>query len=225
VGTACERHFEHEYSAVSHYQFCRSFSTRDFVSPKKWAQAVDMNHGFNLGGIEMIQNMEGTKKGAMGLVWLSGTVKYVHRAVEREMQTKVAFKLIGERHDDMLINGVQLNVKELLIYWIKHFGLEEKARASGCEIAMMVDGAKLDDYCIHVICGFKMTDKDARDPLTGKLILPTIQSSNNYFPITSIIAKDNKSTYNKFLQHIFEFGQELRDDGIPELGWKPFRVS
>jgi hypothetical protein len=70
-----------------------------------------------------------------------------------------------------------------------------------------------------------MTDKDARDPLTGKLLLHTIQSSNNGFHITSIIAKDNKSTYNKFLQNIFEFGQELRDDGIPELGWKPFRVS
>jgi hypothetical protein len=27
------------------------------------------------------------------------------------------------------------------------------------------------------------------------------------------------------LRNIFEFGQDLRDDGIPELGWKPFRVS
>jgi hypothetical protein len=79
-----------------------------------------------------------------------------------------------------------------------------------------------------------MTDKDARDPLDidendplkrGKLLLLNIQSSENNFPITSIIANDNKSTYNKFLQHIFEFGQELRYVGIPELGWKPFRVS
>jgi hypothetical protein len=97
------------------------------------------------------------------------------------MQTKVAFKLIGERHDDMCIDGVQLNVMELLIYLIKHFGLEEKARASSCEIAITVDGVKLDDYCIHVTCGFKMMDKDACDPLTGKLVLPTIQSSNNVF--------------------------------------------
>jgi hypothetical protein len=37
--------------------------------------------------------------------------------------------------------------------------------------------------------------------------------------------KDNKSTYNKFLRHIFESGQELRAVGILELGWKPFRVS
>jgi hypothetical protein len=103
--------------------------------------------------------------------------------------------------------------------------LEGKARASGCEIAITVDGAKLDDYCIHVTCGFKMTDKYARDPLTGKLLLHTIQSRNNAFPITSIIAKDNKPSYNKFLRHIFEFGQELHDDGILELGCKPFRVS
>jgi hypothetical protein len=156
---------------------------------------------------------------------LSGTVKDVHRAVEQEMKKKVAFKLIGERHDDMWIDGVQLNVKEFLIYLIKHFGLEEKARASGCEIDITVDGVKLDDYCIHATCGFKMTDKDARDPLTRKLLLPTIQSSNNDFHTTSSIAKDNKTTYNKFLRHIFEFGQELRDDGILELGWKPFRVS
>jgi hypothetical protein len=34
-------------------------------------------------------------------------------------EKKVAFKLIGERHGDMWIDGVQLNVKELLIYLIK----------------------------------------------------------------------------------------------------------
>jgi hypothetical protein len=119
------------------------------------------------------------------------------------MKTKVAFILIGERHDDIWIDGVQLNMKELLIYLISYFGLEEKARASGCEIAITVDGAKLDDYCIHVTCGFKMTDKDIHNLLTGKLILPTIQSSNNDFTITSIIRKDNKSTYNKFLRQFF----------------------
>jgi DNA-directed RNA polymerase subunit RPC12/RpoP len=170
----------------------------------------------------------------MGMVWSSDTIKHVHRAVERDMQTKMLFKLSGERHEDMWIDGVQLNVKELLIYLIKHFGLEEKAWASGCDIAITVNGAKLNDYCTNVTCGFKMTDKEARDPLDidedeplkrGKLLLSTIQSIKNDFPITSLIAKDNKSTYNKFLRHIFEFGQELRDVRIPDLGWKPFRVS
>jgi hypothetical protein len=62
--------------------------------------------------------VEGTKKGAMGLVWSLGTVKDIHRAVEREIKSKVSFKLIGERHEDMWIDGVQLNVKEVLIYLI-----------------------------------------------------------------------------------------------------------
>jgi hypothetical protein len=144
--------------------------------------------------------------------------------VEREIKTKVAFKLIGERHEDMWIDGVQHNVKELFIYLIKKIGLEEEARASGCEIAITVDGAKLYDYCIHVTCGFKMMDKDACDPLTVNMLLPTIKSSNNDFPITSIIAKDNTSAYNKFLRHVFDFSQELQDVGIPEPGWKPFCV-
>jgi hypothetical protein len=92
-------------------------------------------------------------------------VKDVHRAVEQEMKTKTSFKVSGERHDDMWIYGVELEVKEILIYLVKHYGLDEKARAAGCEIAIMVDGTKLDDYCIHVTCGFKMRDKDAHDPL------------------------------------------------------------
>jgi hypothetical protein len=51
-----------------------------------------MNHGLNLGGIEVIRNMEGTKKGSIGLVRSSGTGKDVYRAVEREMKPKVSFK-------------------------------------------------------------------------------------------------------------------------------------
>jgi hypothetical protein len=43
--------------------------------------------------------------------------------------------------------------------------IEKKARESGCEIAITVDGAKLNNYCIHVTCRFKMMDKDAHDPL------------------------------------------------------------
>jgi hypothetical protein len=130
----------------------------------------------------------------MGLLWSSGMVKDVHRAVEREMQEKVSFKLIGERHKYMWIDGVQLDLKEILIYLRNHFGLEEKVRASGCEIAITVDGAKLDNYCIHVTCGFKIIDKDARDPLDidkddplkrGNQISPTIQSSSKNPPTTS----------------------------------------
>jgi hypothetical protein len=45
----------------------------------------------------------------------SWTVKDVHRAVEQEMKMKLSFKVIGERHEYMWIDGVQLDVKELLM--------------------------------------------------------------------------------------------------------------
>jgi hypothetical protein len=53
-----------------------------------------------------------------------------------------------------------------------------------------------------------MRDKDARYPLVvdisdplkrGKLLFETMQSERNVFLITSLIAKEKKSTYNKFL--------------------------
>jgi hypothetical protein len=53
--------------------------------------------------------------------------------------------VIGERFNDSWIDGVELNVKELFIYLIIHYGLEEKAGSTGCEIAITADGAKLDD--------------------------------------------------------------------------------
>jgi hypothetical protein len=60
--------FEHGSFALSFDWFCDSAFTRDFVYEKKWAHAVVMNHGLNLGGIEVIRTTEGTKKGAMRLV-------------------------------------------------------------------------------------------------------------------------------------------------------------
>jgi hypothetical protein len=54
-----------------------------------WEQAGDMNHGLNLGGIEVIRSAERTKKGAMCLFWPLGTVKDNQCAIEREMKTKV----------------------------------------------------------------------------------------------------------------------------------------
>jgi hypothetical protein len=44
------------------------FLRDSLFTKEKWAHAIELNHGLNLGGIEVIRNMEGTKKGAMGLV-------------------------------------------------------------------------------------------------------------------------------------------------------------
>jgi hypothetical protein len=52
-----------------------------------------------------------------------------------------------------------------------------------------------------------------------------MQSERNLHPCVSLVAKDKKSPYDKFLKHVLNFLQELRDQGIPELDWKQFKVS
>jgi hypothetical protein len=42
---------------------------------KKWAQAVYLNHGLNLGGIEVVRAVEGLGKNGQGLVWSSSSIK------------------------------------------------------------------------------------------------------------------------------------------------------
>jgi hypothetical protein len=125
VGTTCQRWFERASFASSFDWFCDCTLHETLITQQNWSHVVDMNHRLNLGGIEVIRSMDGMKKGAMGLVWSSSTVKDVHRAVERQMKKKISFRVIGERHDDMLIEDVELDVKELLIYLVKHCGLDK----------------------------------------------------------------------------------------------------
>jgi hypothetical protein len=40
-----------------------------------------------------------------------------------------------------------------------------------------------------------------------------------------MITKDNKAMFDTFLRHIFVFCQEIRENGIPEIGCLPFRVA
>jgi hypothetical protein len=58
-------------------------------------------------------------------------------------------------------------------------------RSIGYEILITVDGAKLNEYCIHVTCGIEMTDTNAHDPLVvdeldplkrGKLLFEMMQT-------------------------------------------------
>jgi hypothetical protein len=70
---------------------------------------------------------------------------------------------------------------------VKSFGLEGKARQDELEMAITIDGAKLDAKINHVTWGFKLTDKDSRCPITGMLIyseLKNMQSDSWSFPGT-----------------------------------------
>jgi hypothetical protein len=80
----------------------------------------------------------------------------------------------------------------------------------------------------HVTIEFKICDKRARDPVSGKLIFDETTEKGNLqaaawcFPCMIIIAKYNKGTYDKYFREIFDFCSKVRKEGIN--GWKSFRI-
>jgi hypothetical protein len=76
------------------------------------------------------------------------------------MALKVPWKIIqgskGQIHD-----GFSFDMKALFIHLMTSFGLEGKVKQGELEMAITIDGAKLDAKINHVVWGFKLTDKVA----------------------------------------------------------------
>jgi hypothetical protein len=78
----------------------------------------------------------------------------------------------------------------------------------------------------HVTFGFKICDKEAKYPISGKYIfseLKNIQSIKWAYPSIMLLAKEQSDTYNKYIHPIFEFTETMRTQGLGE--WLPFSVS
>jgi hypothetical protein len=84
----------------------------------------------------------------------------------------------------------------------------------------------VDDHCGHETVGFKIVDKDATYPISGKIIfyeLDNMQSCTWCFPIMMMIAKDDKDTYDKYLRDIFKFCDRLHTEGRDQ--WNSFNIA
>jgi hypothetical protein len=124
------------------------------------------------------------------------------------MSLEIIFQIISEKPMGKKVDGVSFDPQELFTYLIKHFCLSDVAKWRSVEIALTVDRAPPDDHTGHVTVGFKICDKEAKYPISGKYIfseLKNIQSSKWYYPIIMLLAKDNKDTYDKYIRPIFEF--------------------
>jgi hypothetical protein len=114
------------------------------------------------------------------MICSSSSVKRVFIKVKQEMSSEITFKTISEKHMGKKVDGVSFDPQELCTYLINHFGLSDVAKRRSVKIALTVDGAPLDDHTGHVTIGFKICDKEANCPISGKYIfseLKNIQSS------------------------------------------------
>jgi hypothetical protein len=87
------------------------------------------------------------------------------------MQKEIQFDIIKDGDGETTVNGIKCEMRALFAYRIKAFEMDGEAKRRNVEILITVYGAKLDANTRHVIIGFKICDKKARGPVTGKYIL------------------------------------------------------
>jgi hypothetical protein len=138
-------------------------------TPTSLACITDMHRGLNLTGIDNMCNIEYAKKHASKILWSSSHVKRVQRQAEIDMQEVISFTVIKETRQETNVDGVRFDMQALFDYLITSFGLSEDACHRNVEISVTVDDAKLDANSGHVTIGFKIYNKNAKDPVTGQI--------------------------------------------------------
>jgi hypothetical protein len=164
---------------------------------------VDLHHGFNLCRIDQLRLVEPAYFNDECMLWSSSCAKKDHRAIEKEMTREINFEVVNDELNNEVVDGVRFDVEHLFRYFVTHFGLPEKAKTGTVELVITCDGSPLDDLTGHLTFVFKIVDKDAVCPISGKNIfhlLGNMQADKWCFPIFMILAKYDKATYDKYLR-------------------------
>jgi hypothetical protein len=85
------------------------------------------------------------------------------------MTETVPWELVASSNGN-INGGFSFDIEKRCIHLIKSYGMEDKAKNGEVEIAITIDGAKLDSKVAHVSFGFKLTDKDSVCPIAEQNI-------------------------------------------------------
>jgi hypothetical protein len=121
----------------------------------KIACAIDSGRGCKLSGYQNIVNVEsGKNKQRQCLFRSSSTTRNTMEVAEEKMVLKFPWKII-QGYKVHIHDGFSFYTKALFIHLVKSFRLERKAKQGELEMAITIDGAKLDAKINHVTWGFK----------------------------------------------------------------------
>jgi hypothetical protein len=149
------------------------------------------------------------------------------KCAEEIMTETVPWELFAGSNGDKN-GGFSFDIEKLFIHLIKSYGLEDKAKNGKVEIAIKIDGAKLDSKVAHVSFGFKLTDNDSVCPIAEQHIFYELKNLHSYkwcYPVKTIFEKYNQETYEEHFDNEFYFVRRVLALGIPALGWKPFKIG
>jgi hypothetical protein len=149
----------------------------------------------------------------------NGRIKQMGGFQASKYQVKKAMNIVEEHESGIIpydvvdvdgIYGFKFDYKQLLLYLLKLFKLEDAARDINqppIQISITLDGADLSRNVTHVTAGVKINDPRSIDLDSGLPIgvqdLRNIQSRALCFPVKSLQAKDSKELYDKHFGDFF----------------------
>jgi hypothetical protein len=192
------------------------------------ACAIDSGRRCSLLGYHNLVNVERDKNKLQNcLLRSSSTICNTMNVAKKTMTTKVPWKIV-QGSKGQIHGGFEFDTRTLFIHLVRSFGLEEQAKRGELEMAITIDGAKIDAKINHVTWGLNLTDINSRCPIRGKLIysaLKTMQSDEWEFPGKSVFEDDKKETYETTFCDQFDFVREVRNYGIQELVWLSCNIA
>jgi hypothetical protein len=183
----------------------REYYRSSIFSPSSILKAMDMAGGqLSMQGIEILRRVEtnGKKFNRKSVLPSSGSIKRICKIVDSFTQIKVPFR------EGMLGTGgefAQFQPKDVINLMIQSYKLSKISKKRPIKINQAIDAALITTNMHHTTYGLKMADRAAIDPITGRLIYgskdsSTLQSRNNCFPLMIVLKKETKELFSEFTQ-------------------------
>lgn len=202
-------------------KFTNEIRSTIFSAPALMKKMDDCGFTINYAALDAISDMESSVMGKYnrGLFPSTKTIKRSMEIVHAFGDNVLPFTLT--RFPEELGGGELAKFPQELVLkaLVKFHGLLEKAKSERVGVGYAYDGTKIDSRTYLEISGFKVTDRDAKDPKTGRLLYGNgIQSSACSFPDTLGIAKDTKEVFSLYKPRFERIAEEAAQQGKPMLG-------
>ena len=202
-------------------KFTQDMRTTVFSAPAVMRKMDECGFTLNYAALQAISDMERSVMGKFHRGLFPST-----KTIQRKMEIVHAFGdhilpfTLG-RFPEELGGGELAKFPQHLVLkaLVKSHGLLEKAKCEKVGVGYAYDGTKIDSRNYLELSGFKVTDRDAKDPRTGRLLYGSgLQSSACSFPDTLGIAKDTKEVFELYKPRFVRIADEAARTGEPMLG-------
>ena len=210
-----------ELSEALRKKVTRDIRETIFSAPQLIKKMDECGFTLNLSGLAAIGSMEKDVNGkySRGLFPCTKTLQRTMEVVHAFGDNVLPFSL--GRFPAELGGGELAQFPQDLVLkaLVKSHGLMDKAKTERVGVGYAYDGTKVDGSTYLEISGFKVTDREAKDPKSGRALYGSgLQSSACSFPDTLGIAKDTKDVFEVYKPRFQRINEEAQMIGSPLLG-------